>query len=79
MRETLFKFNNRAIKIIFYIFFTATFIFALTSSNLILGDNPITRIGTTAFTTVVLLLIGALFTICYVNHSVRDFFAVAIC
>ena len=73
MRETLFKFNNRAIKIIFYIFFTATFIFALTSSNLILGDNPITRIGTTAFTTVVLLLIGALFTICYVNHSVRDF------
>ena len=73
MRETLFKFNHRAIKIIFYIFFTATFIFALTSSNLILGDNPITKIGTTAFTTIVLLIFGALFTICYVNHSVRDF------
>lgn len=73
MREKLFKFNNRAIKIIFYVFFTATFIFALTSTNLILGDNPITKIGTTAFTTVVLLIFVALFTLCYVNHSVKDF------
>lgn len=70
----LFYFNHRIIKYLFYFFFTLTLLFALTSSNLILGDNHITRIGTTAFTTIVLLILGVFMLTLYVSSGARNFF-----
>lgn len=73
MRQKLFNLNNRILKIIFYLFFTATFIFALTSSNLILGDNHITNVGTSIFTTVFLIVVASIGILTYVNSHVRHF------
>lgn len=49
--ERLFKFTNWAIICIFYLLFSLTTYFTLTSPNIILGDNAITGAGTTYFTT----------------------------
>lgn len=75
MRHKLFNFNNRIFKLIFYFFITLTLYYALTSSNLILGDNHITRIGTTFFTTIILLIMMAIGLILYAGDSVRNFLA----
>lgn len=74
MRTKLFHFNHRLFKIIFYLFFAPTLFFALTSVNLILGDNHITKIGTTGFTTGFLLIVIALGIIIYDSKKVRHFF-----
>jgi len=50
MTGKLFDFGNRAIKWLFYFFFGLTLYFALTSANIILGDNKITGAGTTLYT-----------------------------
>lgn len=73
MRQKLFNFNNRFVKFLFYFFFTLTFGFALTSPNLILGDNHITKIGTTGFTTLVLIIAGIIGIVIYDSKKVRRF------
>jgi len=75
MRQKLFGFNNKAVKSIFYFLFSLTFYFALTSPNLILGDNHITRIGTTFFTTKVLLVMLAVGLAIYASENVKEFLA----
>ena len=75
MRQKLFNFNNRFFKLLFYFFITITFYFALTSSNLILGDNHITKIGTTWFTTYVLIAAFLFGLLIYASENVRDFLA----
>jgi len=50
MADKLFNFGNRALRWLFYIFFLLTLYFAITSANLILGDNRITGAGTTLYT-----------------------------
>lgn len=50
MAQRLFRFGNRAIKWIFYFLFLLTVYFALTSANIILGDNVVTGSGTTLYT-----------------------------
>lgn len=75
MWEKFFNFNNRFFKLLFYFFITLTLYFALTSSNLILGDNNITKIGTTIFTTKVLLIMMALGLAIYASENVKNFLA----
>lgn len=67
MREKLYKFNSRAIKLLFYFLFTLAFVFALTSPNLILGDNHINGIGTTMVTTVILIIAFAIGLTLYIS------------
>ncbi|WP_268872822.1 TIGR03766 family XrtG-associated glycosyltransferase [Liquorilactobacillus aquaticus] len=55
---------NSGTLILFSFFILLTFFFALTSSNIILGDNQITGAGTTFFTTVWLIILGAI-VICF--------------
>lgn len=74
----LFQFGNRCLQGLFIIFIFATLLFAITSPNLILGDNTKTGAGTTIVTTVV-LIIGAAIVICnqtYPNfrHGLWTFF-----
>lgn len=71
--KKLYNFNNRTIKYIFYLLFTLTFLFALTSPNLILGDNNVTKIGTTAFTTIVLLIFAFIGLVFYLSSKFRNF------
>lgn len=56
----MYKRLNNGILYLFYFLFILTLFFALTSPNLILGDNRITGAGTTYFTTIVLLIIGTM-------------------
>lgn len=63
----LFRFGNRCLQSIFLIFIFATLLFAVTSPNLILGDNKITGAGTTLFTTGVLIVFGGI-VICYQTY-----------
>lgn len=51
MREKFFDFGSKLIKYLFYFLFLLTIYFAITSPNLILGDNSITGSGTTLYTT----------------------------
>ncbi|QMU08774.1 TIGR03766 family XrtG-associated glycosyltransferase [Levilactobacillus suantsaii] len=71
MRQQFYHFNTRALKLIFYGFFILTFGFALTSPNLILGDNAVTKVGTTGVTTGVLLLALAIALTLYVSPHAR--------
>lgn len=50
-----------------------TFIFALTSSNLILGDNKVTKIGTTGFTTIILFIFALIGLVLYLSPKSRKF------
>jgi hypothetical protein len=50
MTQRLFKFGHRTIGIIFNFFIFVTLLFAITSPNLILGDNDKTGAGTTLVT-----------------------------
>ncbi|NLR10331.1 TIGR03766 family XrtG-associated glycosyltransferase [Lactobacillus sp. HBUAS51381] len=74
MREKLYKFNSRAIKLFFYFLFTLAFIFALTSPNLILGDNHINGIGTTMVVTVVLIIAFGLGLSLYISPQLQRLF-----
>lgn len=74
MRTKLFHFNHHLFKILFYLFFTPTLFFALTSVNLILGDNHITKIGTTGFTTGFLLIAIAIGVVIFDSKRIRHFF-----
>ncbi|KRL00986.1 TIGR03766 family XrtG-associated glycosyltransferase [Liquorilactobacillus capillatus] len=60
MSKRLLKIANAGKLRVFGFFIFITFIFALTSPNLILGDNQITGAGTTFFTTVWLLIAGVI-------------------
>jgi len=73
MRQKLFNFNNNLIKGIFYFLFSLTFYFALTSSNLILGDNHVTKIGTTFFTTTILIILMVIGLAIYAGDNFRNF------
>jgi len=73
MRQKLFKFNNLAIKLIFYFLFSLTFYFALTSPNIILGDNRTTRIGTTSFTTICIIIAAIFGLFIYISPRFRHF------
>lgn len=56
MKQHLFQVGNHSITIIFYAFFSLTTYFAITSPNIILGDNHITGAGTTIVTTIFIIL-----------------------
>lgn len=56
MDHRLFNYGNRFIRGLFYFFFALTTYFAVTSVNLILGDNSQTGSGTTVVTAMVLLV-----------------------
>ncbi len=59
MTTKLFKFGDRALIHLFNGFFFLTLLFAITSPNIILGDNKITGAGTTLFTTWLLIIVVA--------------------
>ncbi|WP_082620366.1 TIGR03766 family XrtG-associated glycosyltransferase [Secundilactobacillus collinoides] len=63
----LFRFGNRCLQGLFIIFIFATLLFAITSPNLILGDNDKTGAGTTMVTTVILVIVAAI-VICYQTY-----------
>lgn len=73
MRQKLYKLNSYAIKLIFYTLFIMTFIFAITSPNLILGDNSITGIGTTMFTTIMIILAFSITLTLYISPRAQRF------
>ena len=56
MDHQLFNYGNRFIRGLFYFFFGLTIFFAITSANLILGDNAQTGSGTTVVTALVLIV-----------------------
>lgn len=56
MDHQLFNYGNRFIRGLFYFFFGLTTYFAITSVNLILGDNAKTGSGTTIVTAIVLIV-----------------------
>lgn len=74
IKNRIYKLGNSAIGIIFYIFFTLTFFFSLTSVNLIVGDNEYFGMSTTRFTEIFILLI--LLTGIFIGtfQSIRKFF-----
>lgn len=57
--EKLFKFGNQSLNWLFNGFFFLTLFFAVTSPNIILGDNLKTGAGTTVFTAFCLIIIAA--------------------
>lgn len=63
MTQRLFKFGHRTIGIIFNFFIFVTLLFAITSPNLILGDNDKTGSGTTLVTSWLLIIVVA-FVLC---------------
>lgn len=56
MANKLFNMGNKALTRLFNVFFFLTLLFAVTSPNIILGDNTITGAGTTMFTTGMLII-----------------------
>lgn len=56
MDHQLFNYGNRFIRGIFYFFFGLTTYFAITSANLVLGDNAQTGSGTTIVTALALIV-----------------------
>lgn len=56
MTNKLFNFGNKTITNLFNGFFFLTLLFAVTSPNIILGDNKITGAGTTLFITWLLII-----------------------
>ena len=56
MKIKLFNFGSKLVKYLFYFLFLLTFYFAITSPNLILGDNKVTGAGTTMYTTVFIII-----------------------
>lgn len=73
MRQKLYNFTTRSIKLFFYFLFTLAFIFALTSPNLILGDNHINGIGTTIVTTVILIIAFVIGLTLYISPGAQLF------
>lgn len=74
MNKKLFNFGHRTILYLFNILFFLTFIFALTSPNLIVGDNKTTGAGTTMVTTVFLITVAAITFGIIVYPRIRHFF-----
>lgn len=60
MFKRFLKLMNNGTLVIFSFFIFLTFFFALTSPNIVLGDNQITGAGTTFFTTAWLMVCGAI-------------------
>lgn len=67
MANKLFSFGDKSLNRLFNFFFFLTLFFAVTSPNIILGDNKITGAGTTMFTTLVLIVMVAL-VICFLTY-----------
>ncbi len=74
MNAKFFKFSNRFILYLFNILFFLTLIFAITSPNIIVGDNKITGAGTTMFTSLFLIGLISLILAIIVYPRVRHFF-----
>lgn len=74
MTNRFFRFSNRAMLILFNIFFFLALIFAITSPNLILGDNKITGAGTTMVTTFFIVISIVLILSVIVYPKARHYF-----
>lgn len=72
MKNKLFEFGSRVVKYLFYFLFLMTFYFALTSPNLIVGDNSVTGAGTTKYTTLFIILMIAFLISFYTYNSFAD-------
>lgn len=72
MKEKFFKFGSKVVKYLFYFLFLLTLYFAITSPNLILGDNSVTGSGTTLYTTAFIILAIALLVTFYTYNSWSD-------
>ncbi|GEO63543.1 TIGR03766 family XrtG-associated glycosyltransferase [Companilactobacillus nantensis] len=72
MKEKFFRFGSKLVKYLFYFLFLLTFYFAITSPNLILGDNSITGAGTTFYTTMFIILTVILLVTFYTYNSWSD-------
>ncbi|KRO00092.1 TIGR03766 family XrtG-associated glycosyltransferase [Companilactobacillus kimchiensis] len=73
MKGKFFNFGNRLIRYLFYFLFLLTFYFAITSPNLILGDNSVTGAGTTMYTTVFIILSLILLVSFFTYNEFADF------
>lgn len=73
MKEKFFKFGSKLVKYLFYFFLLLTFYFAITSPNLILGDNSVTGAGTTLYTTFFIIISLALIITFFTYESWSDF------
>ena len=73
MKDKFFKFGSRFVKYLFYFLFLLTFYFAITSPNLILGDNNITGAGTTLYTTFYIIIVIALVVCFFTYQEFADF------
>lgn len=73
MREKLFTIGSRIVKYLFYFLFLLTFYYAITSPNLILGDNSVTGAGTTMYTTVFIIAAVVIFICFFTYESFMDF------
>lgn len=74
MKSKIFNAGNRLINVLFFIFIVSALLFALTSPNLIIGDNQTLGTSTTLVTTYLVLSAVALFIALYCHPKLQRSF-----
>lgn len=73
MAQSFFKFGQHVINWVFGLLFGLTLLFAITSPNLIVGDNSITGAGTTIVTAILLIMAVVVCVSLYASIRFRTF------
>jgi integral membrane protein (TIGR03766 family) len=73
MRSTVYKVSQQFITIIYFFLMGLTLYFALTSANLVIGDNPVFGQSTTMVSAIFVMLVGSVIILIVTFDNVRLF------